>query len=82
MLIQLSDTIRREVETTVRAKLGESRIVDVYATAEEIRRRHIAEDFPLEAIAASIAHLATQCGCAVEFGRSRRNGEDGTAALA
>lgn len=68
MLIQLSDAIRREVETTIRTKVSQSRIVDVYATAEEIRRRHAAEDLPLEQIAASIAHLATQCGCAVEFG--------------
>jgi hypothetical protein len=82
MPIQLPDTIRREVETTVRTQLGQSRIVDVYATAEEIRRRHATEEFSLEAIAASVAHLATQCGCAVEFGRSHRSGDDAPAALA
>ena len=73
MLVQLSDTIRREVETTVRTQISQSRIVDVYATAEEIRRRHVAEQNTLEEIAASVAHLATQCGCAVEFGRRRSN---------
>lgn len=82
MLMQLSDAIRREVETTIRTKVSESRIVDVYATAEEIRRRHVAEDFPLEAIATSIAYLATQCGCAVEFGRNRTRADDGAGALA
>jgi hypothetical protein len=75
MLVQLSDALRREVETTVRTKLGESRILDVYATAEEIRGRHAAERNTLEEIAASVAHLATQCGCAVEFGRKRSDSD-------
>jgi hypothetical protein len=80
MLVQLSDTLRREVEATVRTKLGETRILDVYATAAEIHGRHAAERHTLEEIAASVAHLATQCGCAVEFGRKRTG--DSAAALA
>lgn len=80
MLIQLSDTIRREVETTVRTQLSQSRIVDVYATAEDIRRRHADEDIGVEHIAASVAQLATQCGCAVEFGHYSKFNDDSASA--
>lgn len=71
MLIQLSDEIQRDVEAAIRVKLGNSLIVDVYATAEEIRRNHAAANVALEDIAASLAKLAVQRGCAVEFGGSR-----------
>lgn len=76
MLGQLSDTIRREVETTIRTRISQSLIIDVYAAAEEISRRHGDENCQIEQIAVSIANLATQCGAAVEFGRYRAAGDD------
>ncbi|PZN97507.1 MAG: hypothetical protein DCF30_16240 [Hyphomicrobiales bacterium] len=73
MHIKLSETLRREVEATVRTKLSESRIVDVYATAEEIKRHHAAERVTLDDIAVSVANLATQRGCVVQFGHNRND---------
>lgn len=68
MLVKLSEDIQREVETTIRSRLGSASIVDVYAAAEDIRRRHAADETALEDIAASIVRLAAQSGCTVEFG--------------
>ncbi len=82
MFVRLSDAVRREVETTIRTQVSESRIVDVYATAEAIRSRHAQDDAALEDIAESIARFATQCGGAVEFGRNRTHRDEGAPATA
>jgi hypothetical protein len=71
MQIQLPDEIQREVEIAIRSKASHSLVVDVYATAEEIKRRHSAPEVNLDAIAATVARLAAQCGCAVELGGIR-----------
>jgi hypothetical protein len=71
MTQQLPDDIQREVETTIRAKASESRVLDVYATALEIRSRHAVPEILIEDIAATVARLASQYGCAVELGGQR-----------
>jgi hypothetical protein len=67
MEVRLSDAVQREVELAIRAKASQSLIVDVYATAQEIQREHDVGGLGLDAIAATVARLAAQCGCAVEF---------------
>ncbi|SEG82252.1 hypothetical protein [Bosea lathyri] len=67
MQIQLPDEIQREVEIAIRSKASQSLVVDVYATAEQIRRRHAMPETGLNALAATVARLAAQCGCAVEL---------------
>lgn len=69
MELRLSDTLRREVEIAIRAKASRSLVVDVYATAQEIQRQHDVDGVGLDAIAATVAQLAAQCGCAVELGQ-------------
>ncbi|PTM40493.1 hypothetical protein [Bosea sp. 124] len=71
MTQQLPDDIQREVETTIRAKASESRVLDVYATAQEIRSRHAVPEIRIEDIATTVARLASQYGCAVELGGQR-----------
>jgi hypothetical protein len=75
MLIQLSEEVQREIETAIRSKLGSSLVVNVYETAAEIQQKHVIADLTLDEIAASIAKLAVQRGCAVEFGRGRADTE-------
>jgi uncharacterized protein YkwD len=65
---RLSDEIQREVESTIRSKASESLVLDVYATVAEIRSRHAAPELRIEDIAATVASLAAQYGCAVELG--------------
>ncbi|QEL24624.1 hypothetical protein FQV39_20040 [Bosea sp. F3-2] len=67
MRLQLSDEVQREVEQTIRSKASQSLVIDLYATAEEIRSRHDAGEVDLDAIVATVARLAAQCGCAVEL---------------
>jgi hypothetical protein len=67
MFIKLSDPMWRDIETTVRSKAGESRVVDVFGLAEEIQLRFVDENIALEDIAAAIARLAFQSGCALEL---------------
>ncbi|CAD5282805.1 conserved hypothetical protein [Bosea sp. 62] len=69
MLITLSDPMRRAIETTLRSKAGESRIVNVFGVAEEVQLRFIDDNVALEDIAAVVAHLAAQSGCALELDR-------------
>ena len=69
MLITLSDPMRRDIETAVRLKAGQSRVVDVFGVAEEVQRRFIDDNVALEDIAAIVARLASQCGCALELAR-------------
>lgn len=71
MLIQLSDEVQRDVETAIRTKLGASLVVNAYDTAVVIRERHAISDVTLDEIATSIAKIAVQCGCAVEFGKGK-----------
>lgn len=71
MRLQLSDEVQREVEQTIRSKASESLVLDLYATAEEIRRRHAIGDVDLDAVIAAVASLAAQCGCAVELGAAK-----------
>lgn len=68
MTRHLPDDIQRAVETTVRAKAGESRVLDVDATAREILGRHGGQDLEIGTVAASVARLASQYGCAVQLG--------------
>lgn len=67
MFITLSDPMRRAIETTLRSKVGESRVVDVFGVAEEVQLRFIDDNVALEDIAAVVAHLASQSGCALEL---------------
>lgn len=80
MLEQLSEEIQREVETAIRLKASESRVLDVYATAEEIRRKHAVPEIRLEDIAATVARLGNQYGCAVEFGEQHAEARERTSA--
>lgn len=70
MEVRLSDAVQREVELAIRSKASRSLVVDVYATAQEIQREHDVGDVGLDAIAATVARLAAQCGCAVELGQA------------
>ena len=67
MLITLSDPMRQDIETAVRLRAGESRVVDVFGVAEEVQRRFVDDNVALEDIAAIVARLATQSGCALEL---------------
>lgn len=69
MLIKLSDPMWRDIETTVRSRAGESRVVDVFGVAEEIQLRFVGDNVALEDIAAVVAQLASQSGCALELDR-------------
>ena len=71
MRLQLSDEVQREVEQTIRSKASQSLVIDLYATAEEIRSRHDVGEVDLDAVIAIVARLAAQCGCAVELGGSK-----------
>lgn len=80
MMERLSDTIQREIEMAIRSKANESRVLDVYATAEEIRRKHAVPEIRLEDIAATVARLGNQYGCAVEFGEQHAEAHERTSA--
>ncbi|CAN7675080.1 hypothetical protein LJR090_001756 [Bosea sp. LjRoot90] len=67
MFITLSDPMRRDIETTLRSKVGESRVVNVFGVAEEVQLRFIDDNVALEDIAAIVAHLASKSGCALEL---------------
>lgn len=67
MLMKLSDPMQRAIETTLRSKVGESRVVNVFGVAEEVQLRFIDDNVALEDIAAVVAHLASQSGCALEL---------------
>jgi hypothetical protein len=69
MLLKLSDPMRLDIETTVRTRAGESRVVDVFGVAEEVQLRFVGDNVALEDIAAMVAHLASQSGCALELDR-------------
>lgn len=70
MLIKLSDPMRRDIETTVRSKAGESRVLDVFGLAEEIQLRFAGDNVAIEDIAAAVARLASRSGCALELDSS------------
>ncbi|MCU4182653.1 hypothetical protein [Bosea sp. BH3] len=59
--------MQHAVETTVRSKIDEVAVLDVNATAEEIRRIFAERNVALEDIATSVARFATQCGYPVEL---------------
>jgi hypothetical protein len=69
MLIKLSDPMQRDIESTVRSKAGDSRVVDVFGIAEEVQLRFIDDNVALEDIAAAVARLASTFGCALELDR-------------
>lgn len=73
MTRDLPDEIQREVETTIRTKAGESRVLDVDATAQEILGRHTLPGIEIGTVAAIVARLASRYGCAVEFGGRRED---------
>lgn len=77
MEVRLSDAVQRKVELAIRSKAGLSLVVDVYATAQEIQREHAVDDADLDAIAATVARLAAQCGCAVELGHQEDHPHSG-----
>ncbi|POR46003.1 hypothetical protein [Bosea psychrotolerans] len=68
MLIQLSSSIQDDIKETVRLSLNQSLVLDVFATAESIRRKHEDQNVALEDIADMVARAAALCGCALEFG--------------
>ncbi|WID94304.1 hypothetical protein QO058_15655 [Bosea vestrisii] len=74
MLITLSDPMRRDIETTLRSKVGESRVVDVFGVAEEVQLRFVDYNVALEDIVAVVTRLASQSGCALELDRGERSG--------
>lgn len=67
MLAKLSDPLQRHVEMAVRWKVEESRVLDVFAVAQEIRQRFGNDNVALEDIAAAVAHLGSRSGCALEL---------------
>ncbi|MBN9454912.1 MAG: hypothetical protein J0I42_23465 [Bosea sp.] len=67
MLIKLSKDMQRAVETKVRSKIDEVPVLDVNATAEEIRLVFAERNVAHEDIAASVAKFAAQCGYPIEF---------------
>ncbi|MGN6095920.1 MAG: hypothetical protein ACTHP8_06740 [Bosea sp. (in: a-proteobacteria)] len=67
MLIKLTDDMQRVVEVKVRSKIDEAPVLDVNATAEEIRQIFADQNVAHEDIAASVAKFAAQCGYPVEF---------------
>ncbi|MBA4224276.1 hypothetical protein [Bosea vestrisii] len=67
MLITLSDPMRRDIEAAVRLRAAQSRVVDVFGVAEEVQLRFVDDNVALEDIAAVVARLATQSGCALEL---------------
>lgn len=67
MLITLSDPMRRDIEAAVRLRAAQSRVVDVFGVAEEVQQRFVDDNVALEDIAAIVARLATQSGCALEL---------------
>ncbi|WP_332698965.1 hypothetical protein [Bosea sp. (in: a-proteobacteria)] len=67
MLVKLSDPMQRDIEATVRLKAGESRVLDVFAVAEEVQLRFRDDNVALEDIAALVARLGSQSGCALEL---------------
>ncbi len=69
MLITLSDPMRRDIEAAVRLRAAQSRVVDVFGVAEEVQLRFIDDNVALEDIAAIVAQLASQSGCALELDR-------------
>ena len=71
MFAPLSAEVQREVELTIRLKASETRVLDVYATAEEIRRKHVASEIRLEDLASTVARLGSQYGFAIELGEHR-----------
>ncbi|AOO79796.1 hypothetical protein [Bosea vaviloviae] len=68
MLIQLSTSIQDDIKETVRSSASQSLVLDVFATAESIRRKHEDQNVALEDIANMVARAAAQYGCALEFG--------------
>jgi hypothetical protein len=68
MLIQLPTIIQDDIKETVRISVGQSLVLDVFATAEYVRRKHEDQNVALEDIANMVARAAAQCGCALEFG--------------
>jgi hypothetical protein len=79
MTQHLPEDILREVETAVRAKAGQSRVLDVDATAKEIMGRHAWPDLEIGTLAASVARLASRYGCAVQLGGQRADSGRNTA---
>ena len=67
MLMKLSAPMQRDVEATVRLRAGESRVLDVFAVAEEVQLRFNGDNVALEDIAAVVMRLAAQSGCALEL---------------
>ncbi len=67
MLIKLTDDMQHAVELKVRSRIDETPVLDVNATAEEIRRVFAERNVAHEDIAASVARFATQCGYPIEF---------------
>ena len=67
MLVRLSDDMQRAVEAKVRSRIDEMPVLDVNATAEEIRLIFVERNVAHEDIAASVAQFAAQCGYPIEL---------------
>lgn len=72
MLFKFSDPMREHIEAAVRLKSGQSRVLDVYALAEEVQARFIDANVALEDIVTMITNLGAQSGCALELDEHRR----------
>lgn len=63
----LSEPVRRDVEYLVKAKAEVLSIVDVRATAREIRQRFPGEQIDMAVLAETVIRHCNQCGVAVEL---------------
>jgi hypothetical protein len=67
--------MQHAVETAMRSRNDKALILDVNATAEEIRVVFSKHNVALEDIAAFVAQLATQYGYPIEFGTAVPGGD-------
>jgi hypothetical protein len=70
MLIKLNADMQHAIERTVRLKMTETVVIDVAATAEEIRLAFLERNIAHEDIAASVARFASTCGFPLQFSGS------------
>jgi hypothetical protein len=70
MLVKLSGPLKQHIETTVRLRAGQSRVLDVFGVAKEIQAHFSEDNVALEDIAAMVAHFGALTGCALELDAS------------
>jgi hypothetical protein len=67
MQIILSDDVQRTAERSIKLKMAGAIVLDVQATAEEIRLIFADRNIAREDIAAYVMSFATRCGYPIEF---------------